>query len=224
MITKYIIEKEKWSKDVKTKWKAPEGFFKQSSSEIATGLKKAHKDLKSSMSALDFYINRSGKNISQKDKDRLELAKEKLHKIFKSENYKREAKIDDVENAEELVNFIKENPYPEDTSIHELADSLGIDPSELETIAYALLSAFFCGGNSYGKEDVNVTPEDVDLELEHTDKDSEYSKFFAEKIAKDHISEFENYYPALKEMESELVKEKNGNEKENKDLPERDEM
>jgi len=77
-----IIEAEKWSKDVDTKWSPKEGFFKQSAEKIASGLKKASKDLKQAMSRLNFYINRSGKNLSKEDKKRLETAKDKLSSLY----------------------------------------------------------------------------------------------------------------------------------------------
>lgn len=76
------IKEEKWSGDVKTKWDPPEGFFKQSSGKIASGLKSASKDLKQAMGRLNFYINRAGKNLSDDDQDKLESAKEKLHSLY----------------------------------------------------------------------------------------------------------------------------------------------
>lgn len=43
----------------------------------------------------------------------------------------------------------------------------------------------------------------IEIEMEHTDDPG-----IAEKIAKDHLSEFSNYYTALKEMEDKLRDEK----------------
>lgn len=79
-----LIEKKMWSKKVETSWKPKEGFFEQSADKIASGLKKASKDLKQAMSRLNFYVNRAGKNLSSKDKSRLENAKDKLKKLFES--------------------------------------------------------------------------------------------------------------------------------------------
>ena len=86
---KYIAElleeaakTKKWSGKVKTKWDAPEGFYTKSADKIASGLKKAHDDLKSAMSALNFYINRGGKNLSKEDKTRLNNAKDKLKSLY----------------------------------------------------------------------------------------------------------------------------------------------
>lgn len=77
----YIGEKM-WSGKVETKWSPPAGFFKQSAPKIASGLKDASSDLKQAMSRLNFYINRAGKNLSDKDKKRLNNAKEKLRMLY----------------------------------------------------------------------------------------------------------------------------------------------
>lgn len=62
-----IEEKEKWSADVKTKWKAPEGTFTKSASEIASIVLKGHKgDAGSAIKAINFYLNRAGKDISNR--------------------------------------------------------------------------------------------------------------------------------------------------------------
>lgn len=78
----FSISEAKWSKGVKKTWTAPAGFFEKSAESIASGLKRAHGDLKSAMSSLNFYVNRAGKNLSAKDKDRLENAKEKLRALY----------------------------------------------------------------------------------------------------------------------------------------------
>ena len=71
-----------WSGKVKTKWHPPKDFFTQSADKIASGLKSASKNLKQAMSRLNFYINRAGENLTDKDLSRLEAAKKKLHKAF----------------------------------------------------------------------------------------------------------------------------------------------
>lgn len=68
--------------DVETKWEPKEGFFKQSAEKIAKGLKRASKDKRQATSRLTFYINRAGKNLSAKDKKRLENAKDILHGLY----------------------------------------------------------------------------------------------------------------------------------------------
>lgn len=85
--------KKKWVKKVQETSFAmdiPEGLFTKSSKEIAKGLKKAvlesdrtkRTKFQSAMSMLNFFINRAGKNLSPKDKLRLENAKIELRKIF----------------------------------------------------------------------------------------------------------------------------------------------
>lgn len=85
MLIKELLEltEKQWIGAVKEKWHPPEGFFEKSATSIATGLKGASKDLKQAMSRLNFYINRAGSNLSGEDSDRLELAKEKLHNLYK---------------------------------------------------------------------------------------------------------------------------------------------
>ena len=76
-----LVEK-KWSGEIETHWHPKEGFFTQSAEKIASGLARNSKDLKQAMSRLNFYINRAGKNLTAEDKNRLELAKERLRKKF----------------------------------------------------------------------------------------------------------------------------------------------
>lgn len=71
-----------WSGKVKTKWSPPEGFFKQSADKIASGLKAASDSLGQAMSRLNFYINRAGGNLSDKEMGTLESAKKKLEKLY----------------------------------------------------------------------------------------------------------------------------------------------
>jgi len=74
---------DKWSHKVKTKWHAPEGFFDKSEADIASGLKRAHSDLKGAMSSLNFEINRAGAGMSAEKKSKLEGVKEKLRALYK---------------------------------------------------------------------------------------------------------------------------------------------
>jgi hypothetical protein len=77
-----VILADKWSGDVKTKWKAPEGLFTKSAETIANELYKSHDDLKGASSALTFYINRAGSNLSDADKEKFDKVRELLHKKF----------------------------------------------------------------------------------------------------------------------------------------------
>jgi hypothetical protein len=77
-----LIEADKWSSDVKTKHHTPDGLFKDGTSEeIAKELKREHgDDFAGAMSALNFYINRGGKNIP--NRQNVEGAKEALRKLY----------------------------------------------------------------------------------------------------------------------------------------------
>ena len=67
---------ELWSEKVKTKKHPKEGLFsKGSATEIVSWLKSEHEDLADAMSALNFYINRAGKNLSDTQKAKLAHAK-----------------------------------------------------------------------------------------------------------------------------------------------------
>ncbi len=77
-----IVQAEKWSQKVTEKVEdhPPEGLFKKGASAIARGLKKLHPDLKGAMSALNFYINRAGDKVE--NKENLEKAKDELRKLY----------------------------------------------------------------------------------------------------------------------------------------------
>jgi hypothetical protein len=80
---------ELWSADVKTKKHPKEGLFATgSASEIANWLKDSHDDLKSAMGALNFYVNRAGKNLSDSQKGKLSHAKALLHAKFQDKGEK----------------------------------------------------------------------------------------------------------------------------------------
>lgn len=76
------VNEAKWSAAVDTDWTPSEGFFKKSAQSIASGLKRASKDLKQAMSRLNFYVNRAGKNLSAEDKSKLQHAKQLLSGLY----------------------------------------------------------------------------------------------------------------------------------------------
>lgn len=78
-----FLNEKIWSGKVATKYSPPEGTFTKSAAHIADVLAKDSKDLKQAMSRLNFYINRAGKNLTNKDMKRLEQAKDLLRKKFK---------------------------------------------------------------------------------------------------------------------------------------------
>jgi RNase P protein component len=69
---------DNWTDKVNTKWTPPEGLFKSSASNIAKVLYENSKDKRQAVARLNFYINRSGRNLSSEDINRLQLAKRKL--------------------------------------------------------------------------------------------------------------------------------------------------
>jgi hypothetical protein len=87
---------KKWSRKVNETSDAMDlepGVFKRSPSAIAASLKRSAEQsqrrkaspYQSAMSMLNFYINRGGRNLSGRDKSRLEQAKPKLRQLFHRE-------------------------------------------------------------------------------------------------------------------------------------------
>lgn len=84
MLLNEIFTEANWSGDVKTKKHPPEGLFASGSAEkITKWLVSSHKDLKSASSALNFYINRAGKDLSAERKAVLNSVKTKLTDHYK---------------------------------------------------------------------------------------------------------------------------------------------
>jgi hypothetical protein len=87
---------KKWSRKVNETSDAMDlepGVFKRSPAAIAASLKRSAEQsqrrraspYQSAMSMLNFYINRGGRNLSGRDKSRLEQAKPKLRQLFHRE-------------------------------------------------------------------------------------------------------------------------------------------
>jgi hypothetical protein len=105
-----------------------------------------------------------------------------------------------------VTKFFTENPNPDDSDFHALADSLNISPHELEEVAYELLSGLIKGVGKHKRVPVTkFSPEQIkmglEVEKEHTDTPA-----IAQQIAKDHLAEFPDYYTRLKKMEDEAKK------------------
>ena len=101
-----------------------------------------------------------------------------------------------------IMECFAKNENPPDTKIHKMAEKLGIEPDKLEEAIYKLLSSFLSQGKSKdytGEYDPEELRMGIEVEMEHTnDRD------IAERIARDHLAEFKNYYTALKKMEEGL--------------------
>ncbi len=112
-----------------------------------------------------------------------------------------EQKIDESSMQKRIIEFFKDNPKPNDDEIHEFASNLGINKHRFEEMIYELLGSIFGYGRSIGFDgeyDNHELAMGIKVELEHTN-----NRIIAEKIAKDHLSEIDDYYTRLKKMEDE---------------------
>ena len=104
---------------------------------------------------------------------------------------------DSVENK--IIEFFKNNPYPDDSKVHALSDKLGIDTHKFEAMIYKILSSFLSEGKAKdfnGNYDSKEIAMGIKVEMEHTT-----CKLIAERIAMDHLAECPDYYTRLDEME-----------------------
>jgi len=107
-----------------------------------------------------------------------------------------------IDIKKEIIKFFLDNPNPEDSKVHELADKLSIDAHKLESKIYEILSNLLKVGKhrdtpveKFNEEEIKMG---IKVEKEHTDDDS-----IAVEIAKDHLAEIPDYYTRLKKMEDE---------------------
>lgn len=112
--------------------------------------------------------------------------------------------LNERENTERvndrILKWFLGNPYPNDKQIEKLADQLGMKEPEVENHIYHILSEVLSEGRSKdfkGKYDPAQIKKGIEVEIEHTP-----NKLIAEKIAKDHLSEIDDYYTHLSKMES----------------------
>ena len=103
----------------------------------------------------------------------------------------------------ELLDFLQKNIDPSDNEIHSLAEKLNVEPEDLEAMIYSLSTDFWANGR-YNEKGKNIQFDEKELaagikvEMEHTS-----NKIMAERIAKDHLTEIEDYYTRLIKMEKE---------------------
>jgi len=101
-----------------------------------------------------------------------------------------------------IIEWFIKNPKPKDDDVHDFAEKEGIDTHKFEEQVYMILGEFLTGGRSKdfkGSYDSKELKMGIDVEKEHTS-----NPMFAEKIAKDHLAEFDGYYTALAKMEKKL--------------------
>lgn len=80
-----LTEKKKWSGDVEAKVEIPEGLFTKKASTIVSKLIKLHDgDIGKASKALNFYINRAGKDVANKEE--LDAAKDLMKEKIKNES------------------------------------------------------------------------------------------------------------------------------------------
>jgi len=111
--------------------------------------------------------------------------------------------VSDIHNT--IIEFFRNNPYPDDTVIHNLAQLLRQDPDNFEGHIYMILSSIINEGKSVhydGEYNPEELAEGIKIELEHTTDIN-----LSEKIAKDHLAEIPDYYTRLKKMEEEAKAE-----------------
>lgn len=78
-----VITEKQWSGKVEAKKTPPEGLFADGTkAEICKWLKENHTDYAGAMSALNFYINRAGRNLDVKRRATLEACKDELRKAY----------------------------------------------------------------------------------------------------------------------------------------------
>ena len=78
-----VITEKQWSGKVETKKTPPKGLFADGTkAEICKWLKDNHKDYAGAMSALNFYINRAGRNLDVTRRAALEACKDELRKAY----------------------------------------------------------------------------------------------------------------------------------------------
>ena len=119
---------------------------------------------------------------------------------MKLKNYLTEAKPKN--ERQKLIDFFLENPHPHDKVIHGLADKWGIDPDEVETEIYGILSDFLTGvAFKHGADpdsdfDAKELKMGIEVEKEHSD-----IIYIKKAISKAHLSEIKDYYTRLNKME-----------------------
>lgn len=108
--------------------------------------------------------------------------------------------ISDKEIDDQIIQFFKDNPNPDDKKVHALATAMALEPDQFENKVYALMSSFFSEGRSKnfkGDYDPEQLKMGIEVEKEHTTND-----FIAARIAKDHLAEIPDYYTRLAKMEA----------------------
>jgi len=109
-------------------------------------------------------------------------------------------------SREDLINYLNENPYPNDEEFHRYCEENNFDPHQAESVAYDLatdMARFLRQGKKNERQQQAFDQEELDkgeeIEREHTDDSA-----IARRIAQDHLTEHPRYYTALEAMEKML--------------------
>ena len=107
-----------------------------------------------------------------------------------------------LSNVERMEQYFHLNP---EIKAEELAQSMGITHDEADALVYGVMSSFLCQGKSrktHVRFNARQLERGIKVEMEHTT-----CPMIAEKIAKDHLTEQENYYDHLDAMVEKFDKE-----------------
>lgn len=144
-----------------------------------------------------------------------------------SEQEEREEAAGNPVTMEQVREFLRQNQAPEDSELHQWAESLGVSPSAAEELIYQLAAQQVTGKPP--EDTVEGGPEEEEKEAEEripggkaegmpasdfpadqlrkgieVEKEHTPDPAVAKEIAKDHLEEFKNYYTALDSMEKRL--------------------
>lgn len=122
------------------------------------------------------------------------------HNYASCNNYYTE---EEEEKHEGLISFFQENNDLTDKELKQFAKQHGIKEEKINQLAYALLSGLLkIVGKNNAVPDSEFDKKQLEMgtkiEMEHTD-----NKLIAKMIAKDHLTEFPDYYTRLRKMENE---------------------
>lgn len=123
----------------------------------------------------------------------------------KIKRYKEQSRV--VLHQAQIVDFFLKNPNARDEQVHALARDLGTTTDAFEGEIYHLLSSLLKGvGKHAHVPDAAFDPRELEMgikvEMEHTNNED-----VAKIIAKDHLTEFPDYYNRLTGMEAEAKRD-----------------
>lgn len=112
-----------------------------------------------------------------------------------------------------LINFLRDNNYPDDDKIESFMREVNLDRTQFNSLVFEVLNDYARLTNINHSPDSDFNQKQLrmgtDIEMEHTPDDTPFYRFIAKSIAKDHLSEkgLENtYYTGLEKMEEDYKK------------------